>query len=145
MGETEWGELLARFEDGGRGIGFAVLGGAFAEGIDLVGSRLVGAFIATLAMPPLKPVNEELRRRAKPAFGDGYGHAYLYQTAKGGAGRRSGRPLAIGPGQRLPDRRPVRASRGAAVVAWVVGDFRVGRDRRCRGAGPAQGRPVALR
>ncbi|HXZ10692.1 MAG TPA: helicase C-terminal domain-containing protein, partial [Paraburkholderia sp.] len=48
MDEAGRGAFLARFTTMGRGIGFAVLGGAFSEGIDLVGERLVGAFIATL-------------------------------------------------------------------------------------------------
>ena len=34
-----------------RGIGFAVLGGAFGEGVDLPGTRLIGAFVATLGLP----------------------------------------------------------------------------------------------
>ena len=71
-------DFLDRFERDGLGIGFAVLGGAFAEGIDLVGSRLVGAFIATLGLPQVNPVNEELRRRLDRAFGAGYDYTYLY-------------------------------------------------------------------
>ena len=61
------------------GIGFAVLGGAFAEGIDLPGRRLVGAFIATLGLPPPSAATEILRRRMDSAFGEGYAYAYLYQ------------------------------------------------------------------
>lgn len=49
MQEPEREAFLARFAPGGKGIGFAVLGGAFAEGIDLLGERLIGAFVATLA------------------------------------------------------------------------------------------------
>ncbi len=70
--------FLARFEEGGRGVGFAVLGGTFAEGIDLPGSRLVGAFVATLGLPPLNEVNEQMRLRLHAAFGAGYDYAYLY-------------------------------------------------------------------
>ena len=51
MSEAEQAAFLERFAAGGRGIGFAVLGGSFAEGIDLPGDRLVGAFIATLGLP----------------------------------------------------------------------------------------------
>ena len=78
MSEVDRDAFLARFEIDGRGIGFAVLGGAFAEGIDLVGSRLVGAFIATLGLPQVNPVNEELRRRMDTFFGAGYDYTYLY-------------------------------------------------------------------
>jgi DNA excision repair protein ERCC-2 len=78
MDEAERQEFLARFKVGGRGVGFAVLGGSFAEGIDLVGTRLIGAFIATLGLPQFNPVNEELRRRLADAFGAGYDYTYLF-------------------------------------------------------------------
>lgn len=78
MGEAEREAFLARFTPASQGIGFAVLGGAFAEGIDLPGERLVGAFIATLGLPQLNPVNEEIRQRMSAAFGAGYDYTYLY-------------------------------------------------------------------
>ena len=78
MSDADRDAFLSRFEVDGRGIGFAVLGGAFAEGVDLVGSRLVGAFIATLGLPQVNPVNEELRRRMEQFFGAGYDYTYLY-------------------------------------------------------------------
>ena len=78
MQEAEQGEFLARFEPGGREVGFAVLGGAFGEAIDLPGDRLLGAFVATLGLPQVNPVNEEMRRRMQACFGRGYDYAYLY-------------------------------------------------------------------
>ena len=78
MAEAEQAEFLARFVPGGRGIGFAVLGGAFAEGIDLPGDRLIGAFIATLGLPQVNPVNEQIRQRMEAVFKSGYDYAYLY-------------------------------------------------------------------
>jgi DNA excision repair protein ERCC-2 len=78
MAEAERAAFLARFGAGGAGIGFAVLGGAFAEGIDLPGERLIGAFIATLGLPQVNPVNEQVRRRMERAFGAGYDYTYLY-------------------------------------------------------------------
>ena len=78
MGESERNAFLAQFQVDGRGVGFAVLGGAFAEGIDLVGTRLIGAFIATLGLPQFNPVNEELRRRLAGKFGSGYNYMYLF-------------------------------------------------------------------
>lgn len=78
MGEAQRSEFLARFIPGGRGVGFAVLGGSFAEGIDLPGDRLVGAFIATLGLPQVNPVNEQMKARLGQAFGSGYDYAYLY-------------------------------------------------------------------
>ncbi len=69
MDEAERAAFLARFTPDGRGIGFAVLGGVFGEGIDLTGTRLIGAFIATLGLPQVNPVNEALRRRLDAALG----------------------------------------------------------------------------
>ena len=78
MDEAQRAAFLARFTESGQGIGFAVLGGLFAEGIDLPGTRLIGAFIATLGLPQLNPVNEALRRRQQQVFGAGYAYTYLY-------------------------------------------------------------------
>jgi len=78
MAEAEQAQFLARFVPAGQGIGFAVLGGAFAEGIDLPGSRLIGAFIATLGLPQVNPVNEQIRQRMEAVFQRGYDYAYLY-------------------------------------------------------------------
>ena len=70
--------FLRRFHVDGCGVGFAVLGGAFSEGIDLPGRRLIGAFIATLGLPQMNAVNEEMRRQLQKTFGSGYDYAYLY-------------------------------------------------------------------
>jgi len=78
MSEPERAAFLARFTEDGCGIGFAVLGGSFGEGVDLPGARLIGAFVATLGLPQVNPVNEELRRRMDAMFGAGYDYAYLY-------------------------------------------------------------------
>ncbi|MDA8484213.1 ATP-dependent DNA helicase [Pseudomonas resinovorans] len=78
MDEAERQAFIQRFEAGGRGIGFAVLGGAFGEGIDLPGERLIGAFIATLGLPQLNAVNEQLKVRMGALFGAGYDYTYLY-------------------------------------------------------------------
>jgi DNA excision repair protein ERCC-2 len=80
MSEPEREAFLDRFVPDGKGIGFAVLGGSFGEGIDLPGNRLIGAFIATLGLPQLNPVNEEMKRRLDQRFGPerGYDYAYLY-------------------------------------------------------------------
>ncbi len=78
MLEGEQREFLARFTDSSQGIAFAVLGGAFAEGIDLPGKRLIGAFLATLGLPQVNPVNEQIRERMQALFGTGYDYTYLY-------------------------------------------------------------------
>jgi len=77
MGEAARRGFLDRFVEGGRGIGFAVLGGAFAEGVDLPGTRLIGAFIATLGLPPVSPLQEQVRERLDTLFGADHGYADL--------------------------------------------------------------------
>lgn len=78
MDEAGREQFLARFSAESSGIGFAVLGGSFGEGIDLPGARLIGAFIATLGLPQLNPVNEQIRQRMDAIFGSGYDYTYTY-------------------------------------------------------------------
>ena len=78
MDEAARDSFLERFVEGGQGIGFAVLGGAFAEGIDLPGGRLIGAFIATLGLPQMNPVNEQIMQRMERTVGSGYAYTYLF-------------------------------------------------------------------
>jgi Rad3-related DNA helicase len=120
MPEAERAAFVERFAPGGRGIGFAVLGGAFGEGIDLPGSRLVGAFIATLGLPQLNEVNEAMKARMAQIFGDGWRYTYLYpglQKVVQAAGR-----VIRGPGDRgvvhLIDERYARAEVRALLPRW---------------------------
>ncbi len=78
MEEAEQSAFLARFMPTGQGVGFAVLGGSFAEGIDLPGKRLSGAFIATLGLPQVNPVNDQIRQRMETIFHAGYEYAYFF-------------------------------------------------------------------
>ncbi|MGF6154500.1 ATP-dependent DNA helicase [Pseudomonas fluorescens] len=78
MDEARRQAFLEQFTPASQGIGFAVLGGAFGEGIDLPGSRLIGAFIATLGLAQLNPVNEQLKQRMAAIFGAGYDYTYLF-------------------------------------------------------------------
>jgi Rad3-related DNA helicase len=78
MDEAERARFLARFEADGRGVGFAVLGGAFSEAVDLPGRRLIGAFIATLGLPQVNPVNEQIKDRLETLFGAGHDYTYLF-------------------------------------------------------------------
>ncbi|MFT0169260.1 ATP-dependent DNA helicase [Paraburkholderia mimosarum] len=77
MDEASQQAFVARFVEGGCGIGFAVLGGAFGEGIDLPGTRLIGTFIATLGMPQVNAVNEAMRARMDTLYGEGFDYTYL--------------------------------------------------------------------
>jgi len=77
MSEPEQAAFLDRFKEGGQGIGFAVLGGSFGEGVDLPGQRLIGAFIATLGMPQVNPVNEQVCQRLEQLLGSGHDYTYV--------------------------------------------------------------------
>ncbi|RTZ47649.1 ATP-dependent DNA helicase [Candidimonas sp. SYP-B2681] len=80
MDEAAKEQFLDRFKTNRCGIGFAVLGGAFAEGIDLPGQQLIGAFVSTLGLPQVNPVNERLKQCMSTTFGQrcGYDYTYLY-------------------------------------------------------------------
>lgn len=78
MDENARNAFIEGFTETSRWVGFAVLGGIFGEGIDLPGDRLVGAFIATLGLPQLNPVTEQVRQRMQALFGRGYDYAYLF-------------------------------------------------------------------
>ncbi|WP_439329878.1 ATP-dependent DNA helicase [Comamonas guangdongensis] len=78
MDEAGRSAFLQRFVEGGRGIGLAVLGGAFAEGVDLPGTRLIGAFVATLGLPQVNPVNQAMQQAMDAYMGHGRGYDYTY-------------------------------------------------------------------
>jgi Rad3-related DNA helicase len=78
MSESERTQFLEGFAPDGRSIALAVLGGAFGEGIDLPGERMIGAFIATLGLPQLNDVSEQMRLRMDQLFETGYAYTYLY-------------------------------------------------------------------
>ncbi|MCH1997400.1 ATP-dependent DNA helicase [Achromobacter xylosoxidans] len=80
MDESGRAAFLARFTESGQGVGFAVLGGAFSEGVDLPGKRLIGAFIATLGLPQVNAINENIKRAMERRYGEaqGYDYTYLY-------------------------------------------------------------------
>lgn len=59
-------------------ISFAVLCGVFGEGADLHGSRLIGAYIATMGFPQFDRVSEAIRELMEAKFGRGYDYTYVY-------------------------------------------------------------------
>jgi DNA excision repair protein ERCC-2 len=121
MDEAAQHAFVARFVEEGRGIGFAVLGGAFGEGIDLPGTRLVGTFIATLGMPQVNPVNEQIRARMDALYGGaGFDYTYLIPGLRKvvqAAGRviRTERDRGV---VHLLDERFARADVRALLPAW---------------------------
>jgi DNA excision repair protein ERCC-2 len=124
MDEAAREAFVQRFTPESAGIGFAVLGGAFAEGIDLAGERLIGAFIATLGLPQVNPVNEEMRRRLDAAFaGAGYDYVYLYPGLRKvvqAAGRVIRTPTDRGTVHLIDDRFARREILGLLPSWWRV-------------------------
>jgi Rad3-related DNA helicase len=78
MNEAARHVFLRQFDAQGQGIGFAVLGGVFGEGVDLPGKRLIGAFIATLGLPQFDAVNNAICDRMQTLFGRGHDYTYLF-------------------------------------------------------------------
>ena len=59
-------------------IGFAVLGGIFGEGIDLVGDRLIGAIVVGVGLPQLCLERDLISERFSARELDGYDFAYRF-------------------------------------------------------------------
>jgi DNA excision repair protein ERCC-2 len=59
-------------------LGFAVLGGVFGEGIDLVGDRLTGAVVVSVGMPPPTPERELIREYFEENRNAGWEFAYVF-------------------------------------------------------------------
>ena len=78
MTETDKQQFINDFTDESQCVVFAVLGGSFGEAIDLPGKRLIGAFIATLGLPQINDVNEQMRLKMQAIFGLGFEYTYLY-------------------------------------------------------------------
>ncbi|MBO5882954.1 MAG: ATP-dependent DNA helicase [Clostridia bacterium] len=80
MGYREREEFLSAFKDkeGRLTIGFCVLGGAFSEGVDLPGSRLIGAIIFGVGLPSLSNERNIMRDYFDARDGEGYDYAYTY-------------------------------------------------------------------
>ncbi|KPQ00242.1 ATP-dependent DNA helicase [Marinobacter sp. HL-58] len=77
MSGEERTAFLDDFRADNPGVAFAVLGGVFSEGIDLPGDRLIGAFVATLGLPPFDTWHEILRQRLEQRFSAGQAYTYL--------------------------------------------------------------------
>ncbi len=140
MEEAARDAFLARFTPTSMGIGFAVLGGSFAEGIDLPGDRLIGAFIATLGLPQVNPVNEQIRERMGANFGAGqsYDYTYLYpglQKVVQAAGRVIRTTSDSGVVYLIDDRFTRPEVKGLLPGWWKVKQLRVGRSAKTGNSG----------
>ncbi len=80
MSEAEREAFLAAFavEHDATLVGFAVLGGIFGEGIDLVGDRLIGAVIVGVGLPQVSVERDLMRNYFQEKFGAGFEYAYSF-------------------------------------------------------------------
>lgn len=71
--------FFSEFEIPGRSVvGFCVMGGVFAEGVDFAGDRAIGVIIAGTGLPFIDAETEILREYCESAYGAGYDYAYVY-------------------------------------------------------------------
>ncbi|MBP3401809.1 MAG: ATP-dependent DNA helicase [Clostridia bacterium] len=80
MTKAEKEEFLAEFrkEDSSYLIGFCVMGGIYAEGIDLAGDSLIGAVIVGIGMPALSYEREAIAEYYQEKYEEGKQYAYIY-------------------------------------------------------------------
>jgi DNA excision repair protein ERCC-2 len=80
MTEEERDAFLATFsvEHSETLVGFAVLGGVFGEGIDLVGDRLIGAVIVGVGLPQLCVERDLIRDYFQEQNSQGFEYAYTF-------------------------------------------------------------------
>lgn len=80
MTEEEREEYLSHFENTSTRttLGLCVMGGIFGEGIDLKGSRLIGAVIIGTGLPMVCTENELFREYFDRHNGSGFDYAYQY-------------------------------------------------------------------
>lgn len=80
MGEKEREAFLEEFASGKEGtlVGFCVMGGVFAEGIDLYGDRLIGAVIVGTGLPQVSNEREILKQFYDKRGMNGFDYAYRY-------------------------------------------------------------------
>ena len=80
LDEAGRADFLAKFQPDPEQtlLGFAVLGGVFGEGVDLAGTRLIGAAIVGPGLPQVGPRQEELRDYFERTRGSGFDYAYRY-------------------------------------------------------------------
>lgn len=78
MDETQRTAFIDRFHPGESGIGLAVLGGIFSEGIDLPGDRLVGVTVIGVGLPRLSVERDILQVYFQNSRGEGFDYAYRF-------------------------------------------------------------------
>jgi len=124
MTDEERREFLAPYvPDGEPALSLCVLGGIFAEGIDLPGDALDGVVIVGVGLPQVNLFQETLRAYYERTLGDGFLYAYMLpgmQKVAQAVGRvirtESDRGVAI----LLDDRYRQNAYRRLCPEHWLI-------------------------
>lgn len=78
MRDAERKEFLEHFQNDSAVTAFVVLGGIFAEGIDLIGERLIGACVVSVGMPGLSFERDLIKKFFDEKEGKGFDFAFTY-------------------------------------------------------------------
>ena len=80
MSEPERENFLLEFESPRESslLAFAVMGGMFSEGIDLVGESLIGAAVVGVGLPLVSEERDVVARYYDKTYGEGFAYAYMY-------------------------------------------------------------------
>lgn len=78
MNESRKEDFLSEFSESENLVAFAVLGGTFSEGIDLVGDLLIGAVVVGVGMPLVGFWRNIIKDYFQFTLGEGFDYAYTY-------------------------------------------------------------------
>jgi DNA excision repair protein ERCC-2 len=80
MDEVDKGQFIKAFSEKNKEtlLGFAVLGGAFSEGLDLAGEKLIGVFIIGVGLPKISLENNIIKEHFSGNNKEGFLYAYVY-------------------------------------------------------------------
>ena len=78
MNQIERSRFLKKFTDDSSEIAFVVLGGVFAEGVDLIGNKLIGSMIISVGMPGLSFDRNLIKEYFDRKNMAGFDYSYTY-------------------------------------------------------------------
>ncbi len=78
MGEAQRETFIDKFAEDKEITGFAVMGGVFGEGIDLIGDKLKGVAITGVGLPGITPEREIIREYFEEKLKKGFDYAYVF-------------------------------------------------------------------
>ncbi|MFT5740943.1 MAG: DNA excision repair protein ERCC-2, partial [Gammaproteobacteria bacterium] len=71
-------QFLDSFQEGNNQIGFAIMGGRFAEGVDLPGKALIGAILVGVGLPQANQQQQLIAEDFETMQLNGFDHAFRY-------------------------------------------------------------------